>query len=314
MNRISIWYVSPLRRCNFKCAYCVSHQPKITDSLEWHRPEDEAQHLRVIDWICRLPQRVRLRMGSTGEPFVSTSYLSSIARLTQAENLDFVEVLTNGSWSSKQFEKFLGQCDPAKLTLWMTYHHSEMELQRFVDAAIQARDLGATVIVHALLFPDNLRISNALKDLCTQNALPLHVGLGLNVNKAYPDGSFVPVLDQPDADPALLALNVAFAPEVYRIAENPRGAPCSAGHDYIYIDRRGEVHQCNTYAKHYPELRLGSAVDPNFVLPLRESRFAACGTPERCICVEDYQHLEIAHERQKIVRPSLIASSREEIF
>jgi pyruvate-formate lyase-activating enzyme len=313
LTPLAIFYVSPLRRCNFKCSYCVSHQPSITDTLEWHRTEDKAQHQQVVEWICRLPHRVRLRLGSAGEPFVSAAYLNSVVRLTHSANLEFVEVLTNGSWGTAQFEKFISECDVRKLTLWMTYHHSEITLERFVAAAVQARSSGATVIVHALLFPDNLKAANALKEMCSKHGLTLHVGLGLNINNAYPEGSRVPVLDQEDADPTLLSLNVAFPAEVYDLVASPRGALCSAGHNYIYINRRAEVHQCNTYAKYYPSLMLGSAANPDFVLNLRTDTYYACGTPERCVCVEDYQHLQLVQEKQRIVRPSLIASSLEEI-
>lgn len=136
---LSVWYVAPLRRCNFKCSYCLSHQPSITDNWEWHREGDAENHRKTMEWIKRLPQRIRLRLGTAGEPFVSRAFLDSVADISHSPNLEFVEVLTNGSFTPESFAKFVAKANPAKLTLWMTYHHAEMGLEKFLEAAIAAR-------------------------------------------------------------------------------------------------------------------------------------------------------------------------------
>src|SRR3970040_386137 len=99
MDQVTIWYVSNLQRCNFSCSYCVTGQPSIQKQAQpatWQLGQDV--HDRVVDWLIAQPYAIKLRMNSIGEPFVSKPYLDSVARLSRASNLSFVEILTNGSF------------------------------------------------------------------------------------------------------------------------------------------------------------------------------------------------------------------------
>lgn len=310
---LSIWYLSPLRRCNFKCAYCSTEQPLITDNNEWNREDSQATHQAVMKWMSELPYQLRIRMNSTGEPFVSKSYLATIARMTHAENVEFLEVLTNGSFSKSQFEKFALEANVKKLSLWMTYHHTQIAVEKFIEAAVIARDHGVSVVVHALLFPDSTAQVAQLRDLCQLHSLKLHVGLGINFNGAYDGKGFIPVVEQ-EVSPELMDLNVAFPSKVYTLAKKPSGWQCSAGHQYIFINPLGEIHQCATYSDFTPEKRLGSVMDAGFKLKLRADRYAECQSKAQCVCVEDYQHLELAEKHLRITHPSFIASSKAEIL
>jgi len=310
---LSIWYLSPLRRCNFKCAYCSTEQPLITDHNEWNREDSPAAHQAVMKWLRELPYQLRIRMNSIGEPFVSKSYLASVASFSHAENLEFLEVLTNGSFSRSQFEKFAKEANVKKLSFWMTYHHTQINVEKFVEAAVLARDHGVSVVVHALLFPDSTEQVRKLRDLCAIHKLKLHVGLGINFNGAYEGKGFIPVMEQEVAQ-ELLDLNVAFPSKVYTLAHKPSGWQCSAGHQYIFINPLGEIHQCATYSDFTPEKKLGSVLDENFKLTLRRNRYALCESKSRCVCVEDYQHLELAEKHLRITHPSFIASSQAEIL
>lgn len=313
MNSLDVWYVAPLRRCNFKCSYCVCHQPKILDSNEWHRQGDLENHLAVMKWISQLPYKVRLRLSTAGEPFVSKDFLNSVANLTHAENLELVEILTNGSYTKDQFEKFVSSSRPDKLSLWMTYHPQEISPEKFLEAAILAKGLKVPVVVHALIFPDSVESTKVMQERCVSNGITFHAGLGLNMNDAYPGMGPVPALTDTSIPSDVLAMNVAFPQLVYRVAEKPIGAMCSAGHDYIYINSRAEVFQCNTYSATLPEFKMGTPVDPNFKLNLRSRKYSPCLSRHACRCVEDYQHLEVARMDKTRLVSNFIPKSHEEI-
>ncbi len=312
-EKLSIWYISGLKRCNFNCSYCSAGQPLITDNDEWLEAASYDVHLKTLNWITNLPYQVRLRMGSIGEPFVSNTYMDSVAELSHSKNLEYVEILTNGSYSSKFFMNFIKKSNPSKLSFWMTYHPTEIGLEKFVNAAILAKEQGVHVIVHALLFPDSVESTKLLKSACEKNNLSMHVGLGLNFNDAYPNKNFIPILDGPKIDQDVYNLNVAFPDKVYTLAENPLNAPCSAGHDYIYINRSGDVHQCRNYFLKRPENRLGSTLDINFIPKLRIARYARCQISGPCVCIEDYQHLEVAEKCYTLTKPSFIPCSKADL-
>ncbi|HYD51972.1 MAG TPA: hypothetical protein VEA99_05070 [Gemmatimonadaceae bacterium] len=125
-------------------------------------------------------------MNSIGEPFVSREYLNSVARLSRAENLSFVEILTNGSYRPAQFDAFVERCDPGKLSLWITFHHQFMSPAALVSAAGHAKARGVFVVVNALVFPDNVEPIAELMRLCAERGVRLVTGMGLNLNGAYP--------------------------------------------------------------------------------------------------------------------------------
>ena len=313
MTLLDVWYVAPLRRCNFKCSYCVCNQPKILDSNEWHREGDLKNHLAVMKWISRLPYKIRLRLSTAGEPFVSKDFLNSVANLSHAENLEFIEILTNGSYTKDQFEKFISSSRPDKLSLWMTYHPQEISLEKFLESAILAKDLKVPVVVHALLFPDSVESTKIMQEKCVLNGIPFHLGLGLNVNNVYQGMGPVPAATDNNIPSDVLAMNVAFPQLVYQVAEKPMGAMCSAGHDYIYINSRAEVFQCNTYSAKLPVFKMGTPVDLNFKLSLRKEKYSQCLSKHACRCVEDYQHLQVAAMDQTRLIKNFIPKSHEEI-
>src|SRR5215471_8302296 len=86
--KIAIWYISNLQRCNFTCSYCASSQPMLQKDRSlptW--AIGSGVHDKIVDWLVKQSFPFRLRMNSIGEPFVSTPYLQSVARLTRATHI-----------------------------------------------------------------------------------------------------------------------------------------------------------------------------------------------------------------------------------
>lgn len=306
---LTIWYVSGLQRCNFTCSYCASGQPLLQRAPTlptWSGP-GPAVHEAVVAWLTSLPYRIRLRVNSLGEPFVSRPYLESIARLTQARNLSFVEILSNGSYRPAQLEQFLERCDPRKLSLWITFHHQFTSPAALVDAAALARARGVFVVVNALVFPDNMRSIEELIRLCQERGIPFVTGTGINFNRAYPTRHALAIDGLiPELRERARALADIRNPlgSLHAMAAEPSGRGCAAGGDYFFITPRGDVYPCLSYSHVAPETRLGSVLDRRFQLAPRPVRYAPCRSRARCGCLEDYQNLEPIRERFSWGAPS----------
>jgi len=300
MTDLSVWYVSNLQRCNYTCSYCASGQPvlqKRPGSLPtWAYGEDV--HDRVVDWLIRQPHNIRLRMNSIGEPFISTSYLDSVARLTQSDNISFVEILTNGSFRPSQFDRFAEKCKLSKLSLWMTFHHEFSTPDEIIEAAAYAQDRGAFVVLHTIAFPDNLDAVDRVITLAEARGLKITTGMGIDFNEAYNSAHVAPVLDQPNPRALRLANYNDPLGDLHQLSATPRGQACGAGHRYFFISAKGDVYPCLTYYNsRLSERRLGSVLDADFTFTPRAAPYAPCVAPTRCTCPEDYQNLKAIHER-----------------
>ncbi len=298
LDRLDVWYVSDLALCNFDCPYCSSGNPDTGGSRSrtrlWATDESEARFHQIVDWIERLNDwSVGLRFQTFGEPFVSESFLRAAARLTRSPNIRFVELVTNGSLVKTRLPKLLGEygADVEKLSLWMTFHYTEIALDKHIANARFAHDQGAHVVVNALLFDDNEEMVAELVRQCDLHGLRLNINLGIN----FGDGPkpVFPALAGADDLPDIVQNKLMGAVSVAAMI-NPLGLRCTAGHDYIHIASTGDVYPCQGYRQHLPRAKLGSVLDPTFELRVRPQRYMACALTYDCKCKEDYLHLEIA--------------------
>ena len=116
------------------------------------------------------------------------------ARLTRNERFRFVEPVTNGSLIKQKWRAFAEECDQTRLSLWVTYHHSEIEPNRLLEKAEHARGEGASVVVNCLLFPDNLEKTDRLISDARSRGLCVNVDFGFAFNTAFGGETIPPVL------------------------------------------------------------------------------------------------------------------------
>jgi MoaA/NifB/PqqE/SkfB family radical SAM enzyme len=308
---LRIWYVAPQRLCNFHCGYCVSIG-EYAKSNEQDWPQQDRDGFRhVIDWIASQGRPVGVRLATLGEPFMSRPFLEGAAWLTQQPNTAFVELLTNGSMLRSRLPGLAGEADVSKLSLWMTHHHTEMSIDRFIgNARFAAEEFGCFVVVNALLFDDNREHCEALQVAAEAAGLRFNIDLGydpaapstVNIRSA----EVVPLAVtehgvatavELGARRSVIDLNVAALDESH-------GMPCGAGHDYIYIGIEGDVYRCSRYylMRHEP---LGNVLDPDFELELSAERWRPCGATGGCCNKEDFLNLEMWRSRNTTSAPSL---------
>lgn len=299
--RLDIWYCCDMVLCNFDCAYCASGSPdkegpRSRDRM-WQDDDSPERFHRILEWIAKIPFSVGLRLQTVGEPFVSEEFLAAAARMSREKNIRFVELVTNGSLLTSRLPRMIAEhgVDLSKLSLWITFHPTEISVRQLVDNAAYAQRRGASVIVNALLFPDTIERIAELHQLCAANELVTNVDLGQDFNDAYAGFPFIPLMqDEQLLNSTVLIENRNMAMVSVIAAAAPKGLNCSAGHDYIFIGRGGNVYPCLGYLRYLPNSKLGSALDPSFVPSMRAQTYAPCGVATGCTCKEDFLHLEIA--------------------
>jgi len=309
LPRLDIWYICDLSLCNYDCAYCVSGSPETggsrTRQQMWKEPDGPQRLHRILNWISGLPYCVGLRLQTIGEPFVSEEFLAEASRITRHNNIRFVELVTNGSLLTSRLTKMRDEhhADLAKLTLWITYHHTETAIERCIENAVFARQQGAFVVINALLFPDTIEPISRLQALCKVHELPVNVDYGQDFNDSYGGHDFIPLVAGGNSSRfhALIG-NRRMALISVVAAALPKGLSCSAGHNYIFINPEGAVFPCLGYQRYAANSQLGSALNPDFVPQLRARPYRPCGIDRGCTCKEDFLHLELAqpgpaHER-----------------
>jgi MoaA/NifB/PqqE/SkfB family radical SAM enzyme len=258
----------------------------------WARQDGPERFNGIINWIAKLPFRVRLRLQTWGEPFLSKEFISGAAWLSCQENIEFVELVTNGSFREGQLKFIAANGEISKFTFWVTYHHTQVAPDKLARAARMAQDFGIFTVVHVLAFPDTLDAIRPIQTLCRDLNVPTDVTAGQNFNRCYPNHGPFPVLH---SDPEVMA-NLYRHPLALRVMQiafrSCAGQSCSAGHDYIYITEKGNVYPCRGYSLGLGQTRLGSALQPEFLPSLRKEKYSPCQNPRRCVCKEDYFHLE----------------------
>jgi MoaA/NifB/PqqE/SkfB family radical SAM enzyme len=309
---VRIWYVSSQRLCNFRCTYCVSIGDYAkSNKIDWRHPNDHADFQRVVSWIGTTPFPVGVRLATLGEPFASWDFLDQAAWLTKQPNVEFVELLTNGSLLKSRLPKLAEIADLTKLSLWVTHHPSEISVEKLVENARFAQEkYNCFVVLNALLFPDTVPEVNALREAATAAGIRFNLDLGYDPGNEtagqYQPSRMVPILQEErgmekaveyGAKRELLDVNLMAMDHVH-------AQPCSAGNDYFYIGIDGDVYPCSRYYVLKYD-RLGNIADPDFRLDWHAGTYRPCRAQFGCCNKEDFLNLQVAAGARKKSVPSL---------
>jgi MoaA/NifB/PqqE/SkfB family radical SAM enzyme len=299
-DTVRIWYVSGQRLCNFRCSYCVSiNDYAKSNTADWPA-EDQARFEKIVEWIAGRPFRVGVRLATLGEPFASRPFLAKAAWLSIRPNVDFVELLTNGSLLKRRLEQLDREGDISKVSLWVTHHHTEIPIPRFIENARFAQEhYGCFVVVNGLLFPDNEASVVELRQAAGEAGLRFNLDLGYD--PLTPHGvhtrldDMVPVMRGQEEDGIARAIRLGAHPELLELnlaaMRDLRHEMCSAGHNYFYIGIRGDVYRCSRYQALGKD-RLGNVLHDDFEVHLNSAPWAVCGAGFGCGNKEDFLNLQ----------------------
>lgn len=309
---VRIWYVAPQRLCNFHCSYCVSTGEWAKDEkIDWKAKDDQSHFVRTIQWIGTRSYPVGVRLATLGEPFASKFFLNQASWLVQQHMVQFVELVTNGSLLKSRLPNLAKQIDMNKLSLWMTYHPSQISLDKFIENALFAQEqYGCFVVANSLLFTDTIANVAALSRIASEVGLRFNVDIGYQPDDKH--GTYAPsdevvelsrkcdwinLAIQLGGDASVLNANLIGLDEV-------NGQPCSAGHNYYFIGIDGEVYPCSRYYE-LKNGRLGNVLSPDFELKLRSEKWRPCQATCGCSNKEDFLNLGAIDFKRRSGVPSL---------
>jgi MoaA/NifB/PqqE/SkfB family radical SAM enzyme len=301
---LKIWYVAPQRLCNFHCSYCVSRGDySKSNKINWKNPKDIEGFKKVINWISKRPFKIGFRLGSLGEPFTSCDFLDQVAWLTNQKNIQFVELLTNGSLLKEGLQKLQKKgAEFEKLSLWISYHPSQISLDKFIDNARFAQEIyKCFVVVNGIIFPDNIEYIKNLRKATNEYNLRFNLDLGYNPtvpsirNDIFDIDKSIPILKHyPNLNTLIeLGMNKKVLQANITAMEKPEGQLCSAGQDYIFIAINGDVYPCSSYCvlKHD---KLGNILENENAIQLRPGKWKQCTVKSGCCNKEDFLNLKLA--------------------
>jgi MoaA/NifB/PqqE/SkfB family radical SAM enzyme len=302
---LEIWTIIDMVMCNFNCPYCASTQPdqggfRSKDKL-WEDEKGSDKFQKIIRWISQLPMSVGVRLQTVGEPFMCEEFLRGAAWLSNQPNIHYLELVTNGSLVKKRWEMLAHDANLDKLSLWMTYHNTQISAKKLVDAARFARDQGVHVVVNSLAFPNNYEEVEHIRALCEASNLRISTDVGYDLDCRTSAKGFIPAFyDNESRTRNLYGHNLILNENI----SNHWQERCSTGHDYIYISSEGDIYRCFQYFLKDRNSNLGNVFDTKLNLSLRTTPYAPClfSRTERCFNHEDFFHLETIGRKRNINR------------
>jgi MoaA/NifB/PqqE/SkfB family radical SAM enzyme len=262
-SRLTILYRGFLSSCNYACTYCPF--AKHTESRAEHA-RDAAALERFVTWVEARAAPTRVMFTPYGEALVRPRYQRAVTRLSKLEGVDKVVVQTNGSWRLD----WLAGVNLSKLGLWITFHPSEVRLERFVRRCTQLLESGVRFSVGVVGMRENLEIIERLRA-----SLPQSVYVWVNAFDRRPAHYYTP-----ETLERLCAVDPLFAFNLRRYRS--RGLECRAGESVVSVDADGVARRC-----HFIHTPLGNLYDADFESKLLPR---VC-TRGFCDCHIGYVHL-----------------------
>jgi len=234
--------------------------------------------------------------------------------LSKQANVEFVELVTNGSLLKSRLSELVNIADRSKISLWITFHHTEISAERFLENVLCAKKLGISLMVNCLYFPDNSEAVKNMALLCKENEIPINVDLGKPMWDSYDNAQTA--LDEEyglDSDFDLLMDHGALGSDRGQVGFaagiigqlSVFGLPCSAGYDYVTVNSNGDLYPCHPYKHFIPGSKIGSVFDSPEDIKLRKETYSPCMHEGTCRCKEDYFHVDFIRENRDHAKNSL---------
>lgn len=295
---LAIRYQPGYTLCNLSCPYCITKDFRKGRNL-FRKQDFQA----ILSRIEELPRTVCLHLGIEGEIFTSPEMLDEVKRVCNtSNNLIGVSFLSNihADWE-KVITPFLTSVNTQKLGMGCTLHDLVIgDVNPFFDKVRKIKDCGVLVYVTYVAIPGRLPQIREYKQRCDDMGVPLILNAligqvagieGVDPRKRYPRDY--------SADEVRQLKGLWDTPHSYKMlldACSPKGMPCAAGREFIYIDHQGNVLPCRRIKK-----RMGNIIQEDIRFRAKDM-VCPC---DRCWCGNQNQALRIVdkyYERTRNMR------------
>lgn len=223
---LSVLYRGPLSSCNYACRYCpFSKRKESAAQLD----RDRLALIRFQSWLADQTQhRWKVLFTPWGEALVRRWYREALIELSHRPHIDVLTVQTNLSCKLE----WLAQCAADRVSLWATYHPTEIASEVFQSQVHQVRKYGIRISVGAVGIPEAL---SQIEDM--RQRLPEDVYLWVNAQQPRRRPYTAEELDRFQAiDPQFL-LTAQRYPSL--------GKFCSTGEISFTVDGSGAMRRCH---------------------------------------------------------------------
>ncbi len=270
---LGLYYRGSLSSCNFGCPYCPFAKSEATIA---GLRQDEAELHRFLEWTKVQTLSLEILFTPYGEALIWPAYRHALANLSTQTNVRRVGIQTNLSGPLD----FLEMGNPNHMHLWVSFHPTEVSLDRFLQNLRTCAASGAGLSVGMVALPEHEHLAIALRD-----SIPATASFWLNAPK--PPKPLGPRLRQ-----QFLHLDPNFAYELK--GAQSRGRPCEAGQTTLLIAGDGTARRC-----HFVEKPRGNI----YTQPIDQLLCKAACPRARCDCWIGYAHLDDLNlQRQALFR------------
>ena len=242
--------------CNFRCAYCFH-----TDRLLGAKIDPPAPVKKLAAFFDASGLRWHLHLTG-GEPFHYPDFLELCERLTRRHVIS-----VNSNIDSPKVLQFVERINPDRVDFINCAVHLQQRTQRkrlpqFIEHITALRTSGFDAYVTSVMYPEVFPLFLAHWDqLAAQGAAPWPKAFrgdydGKHYPEAYTDDERALIVDYSKRAEAFYAdqfslredrptIDPVIDREVFlQGVPNFRGRQCSAGHDVVRINHRGDIYRC----------------------------------------------------------------------
>jgi len=236
--------------CNLKCPYCIASWTEKKNKF------DIEKFRLAMSKIKQLPYRVCLRLGIGGEIFTSQSILGEVGKICNEDsNIFGVNFSSNlvADWD-KTIKPFLSSVNTQKLGMGCTLHDSVIEdIDLFFNKVKKIHESGVLLYVGYVAVPQAIDRIAEYKRRCEEIGVPLILNSLQGSLKGFENADHEKIYPRDYTDSERQTLGLFWdTPHSYKLlieASSPQGMQCSAGKNFIFIDRKGRVYPCNKIKK-----------------------------------------------------------------
>ncbi len=223
---LSVLYRGHLTSCNYGCGYCPF--AKRTESKA-RLQEDRSALQRFVSWIeSQTTHRWQILITPWGEALVRSWYRNALAELSHCEHVEMVGAQTNLSCGID----WISNCQPEKLSLWVTFHPTEVQCSQFVRKVMQFRKRGVRLSVGMV------GTTSAFAEIAAlRRELPSDIYLWINAQQPRPRPYTSGEVE------FLKSIDPHF--EVTLRPQQTKGLPCRTGETSFTVDGHGDIRRCH---------------------------------------------------------------------
>lgn len=233
---INIRFYTAFNICNYSCPYCVAGQnDKQNMTTRW----DPVNLDQIIQNLKYLSYKIKVRIGVAGEFFLSKSLIEGARHLSLADNVVSVNLITNLSFTYKQYENFFHGFDHSKISIVASYHPSEIKnKEKWLQTACHIKkryDFAVVLVAYPPFLKDLLKIKKEFAEYGIEVFVQGFIG---NYDAREYPGAYT-------AEEKKLLRKVFYSRHDYEFfVESKKPGLCNAGYRSFYVDMTGMVKPC----------------------------------------------------------------------